>query len=136
MYLNELEKMETKDFLELAYLMVNRDGEITKEERKMFDSYRAETNLSKQEYQIQNKPLKIVAENLKRSSKKVQKIILLELSALALSDDEYAKEEEEMMNELLNTWKIETYEFKRIKRWVEGFNDLLVEGYVLIEDKK
>lgn len=136
MFLHELNKSEKKDFLELAYIAATLDGEITARERKLFESYRSETKLIESEYKIQKKKLEDIVSNLKKSDNKTQKIILLELMGLLLVDKEFSEKENKFFEILLDTWKIQKYELNRITRWVEAFNDLLVEAYVLIENKK
>lgn len=135
MFLQELQKSEKKAFLELAFLIANKNGSITPKDRLTFENYRRELGLTKTEYKIEGKNVSDLNSTLKRFPKKTQKVFLLELISLALNSNDKLMAEDEVFKELLEVWNLEKYDFNKMKRWVDAFNDLLVEGYILLEDK-
>lgn len=135
MFLQELQKSEKKAFLELAFLIANKNGNITPKDRLTFENYRRELGLAKTDYKIEGKNVSDLNSTLKRFPKKTQKVFLLELISLALNSNDKLMAEDEVFKELLEVWNLEKYDFNKMKRWVDAFNDLLVEGYILLEDK-
>ena len=58
MFLNLLNEKEGKNFLELATIAMNVDGEVEEQERNVFSTYRFELGLN--DYKIQNKEYKTI----------------------------------------------------------------------------
>ena len=60
---------------------------------------------------------------------------MIELFGIMLSDDEFCANEANFVDKLTEKFEMKAYMVKRIKRWVEGFNDMVQEGYELISRK-
>lgn len=132
MFLQELNLKEKKNFLELAYQAISVDGKHDEEELNMFNNFRAEMNLSEEEYEIVKKPLKNIIMDFNSSKKRIRKAVMYEIFGIILANKEYHKAEEEMIETLQKEWGFRDYDVKKIKRWVEDFNDLLSEAILNI----
>ena len=131
MYLNLLNKDEQQNFLELARYSMGVNGEHKKEEEEVLLGYKFECQLVEYKANRQDEIEKIIT-ILGASTKKVRKIILIEILGIFQADGEISNKETEFLNKLSREFNIEEYEVKRIKRWVEAMNDIVQEGYELI----
>ncbi len=131
MYLNLLNKDEQQNFLELARYSMGVNGEYKKEEEQVLLGYKFECQLVEYKANRQDEIEKIITK-LSTSTKKVRKIILIEILGIFQADGEICNKEIEFLNKLSQEFNIEEYEVKRIKRWVDAMNDIVQEGYELI----
>lgn len=131
MYLDLLNKEEQQDFLELARYSMGRNGRHKQEEEEVLLGYKYECQLVEYKEYRQEDIDKII-KNLSASTKKVKKIILIELFGILLADGEVCEQESEFIDMLSNEFQIKEYEVGRIQRWVEAMNDIVQEGYELI----
>ena len=131
MYLNLLNKDEQQNFLELARYSMGVNGEHKKEEEEVLLGYKFECQLVEYKANRQDEIENIIT-ILGASTKKVRKIILIEILGIFQADGEICNKETEFLNKLSQEFNIEEYEVKRIKRWVEAMNDIVQEGYELI----
>ncbi|WP_375724114.1 hypothetical protein LXN10_01045 [Arcobacter sp. KX21116] len=131
MYLDLLNKDEQKDFLELARYSMGLNGEYKEEEEEVLLGYKNECQLVDYTAFRQDE-IKNIIKNLIASSKKVKKIIIVELFGILLADGEVCDKESEFINMLSNEFRVKEYEVSRIRRWVEAMNDIVQEGYELI----
>lgn len=131
MYLDLLNKQEQKDFLELARYAMKLDGKETEEEEEILTNYKYECHLVEYTAHRQDEIQKIVT-SLKASTKKVKKIIMVELFGILIADGEVSQEEAEFIDTLAEQFRIKEYEVARMQRWVEAMNDIFQEGYELI----
>lgn len=131
MYLDLLNKEEQQDFLELARYSMGLNGEYKQEEEEVLLGYKYECQLV--DYKAyRQKDINKIIRNLSSSTKKVKKIILVELFGILLADGEVCDEEAKFVNVLSQEFRIKEYEVARIQRWVEAMNDIFQEGYELI----
>lgn len=130
MFLGLLNEKEGKNFLELATIAMNVDGEVEEQERSVFSTYRFEVGLN--DYQIQNKEYTDIVTELKASRKKVLRAIIIELAGMMDADDEIEKVEESWLLKLGADLDFRDSEMKKMIRWTQDFNDLLAEGYMYI----
>lgn len=132
MYLSELNIGEKKNFLELARYSMRLNGQLKSEEREIYQSFVQECGLL--EYQLEKQDnISSVVKVLSKSSEKHKRIILVELFGILLADGEVCANEQGFMDKLAKYFVIESYEMKKIQRWVEAMNDLVTEGYALID---
>ncbi|WP_373002032.1 TerB family tellurite resistance protein [Sulfurimonas sp.] len=131
MYLDLLNKQEQEDFLELARYSMGLNGEHKAEEEAILTNYKYECQLVEYIAHRQEDIKKIIL-TLKGSTKKVKKIILVELFGILLADGEVCEEEAKFVDILAEGFRIKEYEVDRIQRWVEAMNDIVQEGYELI----
>ena len=131
MYLSELNVGEKKNFLELAKYSMGLNGEHKEEELEVFTSFIHECGLSSYDLQKQDN-IESVIKVLAKSETKMKRIVLMELFGVLLADGDICEAEDAFMAKLANTFNIESYEYKRYQRWVEAMNDIVSEGYNLI----
>ena len=132
MFLTELNLNDRKDFLDLAYYCMGLNGEHKEDEREIFSAFVHECELT--EYEPENQDnIKIEIKKLSKKSSKVKRIVLIELLGILLADGEICDSEAEFLDTLGQKFEFEPYEVKRIQRWVENMNDLVAEGYRMLE---
>lgn len=131
MYLSELNIGEKKNFLEITKYAMGLNGEYKEEELEVFVSFAYECGLSSYNLQKQDS-IESVIKVLAKSETKMKRIVLIELFGVLLADGEVCEKEERFMAKLANAFNIESYEYKRYQRWVEAMNDIVREGYNLI----
>lgn len=89
MYLSLLTPELKNDFLDLALILTSADGVITDEEKTMIIEYCNEMNISLNN-DVPPLPLNQLLDDIsEKSDKRQKKIILFELTGLALSDSDY-----------------------------------------------
>lgn len=131
MYLYLLNNEEQKNFLELATFAMDLDGNRKEEEETIISEFKNECELLDYIVNKQNEIDKVIS-TLKASTKKVKKIIILELVGIFASDGNLTEEELNFLDRLSQEYNIKEYEIKRIIRWVEAMNDIVKEGYEII----
>lgn len=133
MFLGEVSRTQKEVFLDLLYDMMTADGKMEEKEVKMFERFRHECLLSKEDYKVGDKPIKESLEKLNKFEKKVQKIIVLELYGMMLVDGLEHKNETELMEKIVSYCGLSQYDNKRIKQWVQTMNEMLMDAYVMLE---
>ena len=133
MFLSFLNEREGKLFLELAHIAMHVDGVVEEEERTAFHNFKLELGL--QDYALQNKPYKDVVMAFQGSKKNVLRAILVEIGGVLDADGKVDVEEENWLTTLGKEWGFKELEIKKLIRWVQEFNDLLEEGYGLINKR-
>jgi len=131
MFLSELNSGEKKNFLEVAKFSMGLDGIHKEEEKMIFNSFVHECDLADYSLQKQDNidsAIKVLA----KSQTKNKKILLIELFGILLSDGDVCEEEAAFMDKLATTFGFEEYQVRKIQRWVEAMNDIVEEGYNLI----
>lgn len=133
MFLNMLNSKESKDFLELAHIAMNVDGEVKESEKAILHTYRIETGL--QDYEIIGKEYNKLITAFQASTKKVKKAIIIELAGVLDADENVDDNEIKWIEKLGADWGFRDTEIRKMVRWVEDFNDLLKEGYDYINGR-
>lgn len=95
MFLRELSEDEQKVFLNLAYTLMNVNGEITKEEETTFSKYQEEVRVDVS--LAQNVDFSAEVLKLKQLDPSKKKKIFFELLAMAMIDHEYDEAERGFM---------------------------------------
>lgn len=131
MYLSELSIGEKKNFLELAHYAMGLNGQFKEEEKEIYKSFVYECDLPKYSLEKQEK-IDSVIKVLAKSEHKNKRIILIELFGILLSDGEICRDEASYMDKVSLSFDIQDFELKKIQRWVEAMNDLVKEGYNLL----
>ncbi len=102
MYLNRLSTEQKELFLDLCIHAAMANNDFADEEKNVIDQYCAEMQISQPRY-TSEKAVDVVVEELKElSTPQEMKMILLEITALMLSDDVYDVEEKAFMKAFLD----------------------------------
>ncbi|MBU3826705.1 MAG: hypothetical protein IAA31_04350 [Candidatus Anaerobiospirillum merdipullorum] len=99
MFLPQLARAERVAFINLAQLLIKADDKITSQEETFINYYIYEAKLEASDIDPQAQ-LDAQLAKLQASSTTVKKIVLVELMALALTDNEYADEEQQFMQKI------------------------------------
>lgn len=134
MFLEELNTKERKNFLELAYFTMLSDGVIAEEEQVMFNRFRVELQLSEKDYAIQEKSISTILNEFNASKKRIKKIVMFELWGIMLANHKLDEKQQELVEKIKNEWNLRDFEVNRMKRWVEDFNELIIEAYGFMEN--
>lgn len=130
MFLQELNEREQKDFLELATYAMKVDGDLHVNEINIINTFRLE--MSKEDYVVTDKNVNEILKGFRMSTKKVKKIILMELFGVILADGVYEEFEQKLIEEIMKVWELKKRDISRIQNWVVDFNELVNEGYEYI----
>ncbi|AFL69629.1 TerB family tellurite resistance protein [Sulfurospirillum barnesii] len=131
MYLHLLKEEEQEDFLELAYHLMGIDGMHQDEEVIVFESYKHECSLEEYIISKQN-DLESVIANLKNTSSKTKRIILIELFEILLTDGEVHENEKTFINHLASEFKVSSEELEKINKWTLAMDHIVKLGYTII----
>ncbi|WP_102401046.1 hypothetical protein [Haloimpatiens massiliensis] len=124
MFLHLLTTEEQKNFLELANVLINCDNYLSNEELQLMNTYRYEMRISEDEYLIQNTQLEEILNALASTSIKNKKVILIELIALSLSDNDGNSLEKELIDKVANKFEIDEIVIKQSIEWVQEMTKL------------
>lgn len=136
MFLTELNEREKKNFLELAHYIMKVDDTVDVEGVVTFDNLRAELRLSKSDYQVTGKEFRKVLIEFNQSKKRIRRLILIELFGLIFVKEQYQAKEAEVVEQIVDLWNFRDYEVRKVRRWVQDFNDLLREAYMFIDNEE
>lgn len=133
MFLNMLNQKERVNFLELAHVSMHANGIVHESEEKVFETFRREVGM------FTYTPKAIEYDKLvsafQSSTKKVRKVVLIEIAGILDSDGEIDAVEKKWVEQLGLDLSFRDTEIKKMVRWVEDFNDLLQEGYDYINKR-
>jgi DNA-binding transcriptional MerR regulator len=118
MYLSDLDLTDKKYFLELAYYVSTCDNELHLEEIKVLMRLREEMSLSEFIYQIQEKNIDRVIDQLAKSSQKSKKGMFLEIMNLIVSDRKYDENEIKIAEKLATIWELIPEESLVVLKWI------------------
>lgn len=134
MFLAELSKENQKNYLEVAYALVNADGKVTEEELNNLNLYKVEIpGMS----DINDYKTNSISETIKELSfldNKTKKKVYFELVSLAYTDSEYSVEEKELIKSIISVFGLSASECKEMDSIAEGFVNLLNRLGVLINE--
>lgn len=133
MFLATLENNERKLFLNLAYHAMGLNGEMKEEELEIYQSFQHECNLHNYKAADDTQALESSISDISKLSREKKNAIFIELFGILLADDEICDAERDFMDQLTKAFDYEDFEVKRIERWVLAMNDLVREGYRLVE---
>ena len=125
MYLNLLTEKEQSNFMKMAYLVANIDGDFAKEEKILMSQYEEEMDLSifLEEYEIKSLDVDQVIRYFDLSEKKNLRIIFTELLGLVLSDKKLEKSEKKFVNKFINYYDISDDFYNEAKTLVGNINN-------------
>ena len=131
MFLNFLNKREQKDFIELVKLSFEHSSPMNEQEERFMNALRVETELQK--YEFKDVPYEELIMHFQSSTKKVKRAIFIELAGVADADEVVDDAEEDWLMTVGTDLEFRDLEMKRMLNWMTDFNDLLDEGYDMIE---
>lgn len=130
MFLNRLTPNEKEAFLWLAHHCAHVDDELSNEEELVIAKYCMEMQMDDIEYDESQFDLKKALSSFTIENHK--KIALLEIMALLYADDHLAKEEQEIINEMVEYFDLNPNLATVYKEWAKSILSLFVQGEALI----
>ena len=124
MYLNKLSSEQKILFIDLCIHASLSNNNFDQLEKDTIDQYCQEMNLPEPRYTTSKSKEEVMSELVKISSKEELKIILLEITALILSDNIYDDFEKEFMNELLVATNIEVSVLEAMITQINKFKEV------------
>ena len=121
MFLSGLTHEKQKAFLNLAYTMIYADGRLDEEEKKIFDSYKAEIDADFSE--AQNVDFAKALAAFDDSSVTEKNGVFLELYAIALIDESYPEEEKILVEQAKARFNISDDKFAQMTAALKKFID-------------
>lgn len=104
---------------------------MNEQEERFMNALRVETELQK--YEFKHVPYEELIMHFQSSTKKVKRAIFIELAGVADADEVVDDAEEDWLMTVGTDLGFRDLEMKRMLNWMTDFNDLLDEGYDMIE---
>lgn len=120
MFLNELNEKEASSFIRIVKELVMIDDVIAKEEKNLLQDYIEELNLVGRE--IQDISFEEAISMLVDSSEKVRRVIIFEITGLALIDGEFDDKEIKFVNDLAEKLNVTK---NRVNAFCEYFKSMI-----------
>lgn len=133
MFLHILNEIEGKSFLELSYIALYENECIKSHELAKLDAYKEELGLK--DYVHQDKAYDDVTALLSKSSIKVKRAIIIEISAMLYADKDLSKTEICWINKLANILEVKESETNRLIEWSQDLCDFIEVGLMYINSK-
>jgi hypothetical protein len=130
MFLNELDQNEKVAFLKIAHYAARSDGDFSDDQKNIINTYCFEMQISDIDYDHNSFNLSEILKGI--TNERSQKIILLELMALILSDDIVHKEEKKVIDLMLNTFSIKEELYYIYLEWTKAILAVSEHGKLLI----
>lgn len=116
MFLNELNKKEAIDFINIVETLAKIDDTFAQSEKELLSEYIEELSLTNET--IENLDFESSVKELVSSTDRIRNIIYFELVGLALADGSYDEKEVEFLNNLAAQFNIST---KKQKEFIDYF---------------
>lgn len=128
MFLAELNEKEKEVFWEIANLLIDIDGNISKFETDMLEEYKKELRMDSLVVGIEvKKNIDEILDDLKNMSERRKKIVFFELLGLAYADKEYVDKEKELISVVKKKFDIKDNEEKIMQQSVESIMNIYVD---------
>ncbi|SHJ86517.1 hypothetical protein SAMN02745751_03577 [Dethiosulfatibacter aminovorans DSM 17477] len=107
MFLNALDEIEKKDFIDIARFLIDLDGKVVDSEENLLNQYVEEMALD-EEYSIKqfNRTREDLLRSFVLSDKKIVRMVFIELVALATVDKELDISEENFIRDFMEIYDI------------------------------
>ena len=131
MFLNSLNKVEKVAFLELAHHMARSNNDFDDIQKSIIGQYCLEMQIEDIEYD--EKTFDILTTLKKIDEAKSKKIILLEIMALVYSNNQIDKEEQEVLDIIVNELNLSSALVSVYGEWTKAILAISAQGQALIE---
>ena len=106
MFLNYLNSEEKSIFLKLAISVIQADGKLEESEESYIDDYSREMGITKFDLNEKIEPLPLAETIGANSTDLIKRIFLLELTACAKADSDFADTEKSLINSFVKAFKL------------------------------
>lgn len=122
MFLNRLNEEEKHVFLKLAISVIQADGVLEETEKGFIADYCREMEIDSCDLNEKIEPMELAEKIGKESSDSVKRVFLLELTALANVDGEFAKSEKSLILSFAKTFGISEVFIDNCSKILEEYN--------------
>jgi hypothetical protein len=131
LFLNLLNDMEKRAFLEMAHHVAVVDGMVNEQEQMAMEMYKKEMDL--EDYVLLNKSLNEVMDIF--TNGKSKNIVLLELIGLVFADNSgYNDAEREVIKLIKQNFGLSVEQYQAYKAWILEFNEVYKKGLSFIHE--
>ena len=131
MFLNRLEQTSKEVFIQLAHHLARSDEAFTNIQKSLIDGYLNEMDISDIKYNEEEFSLEECICLV--TNKEDQKIILLELLAIVYADNLMHPAEKEIIDTMVDTWKINSSLVVVYGEWSRSLLSLQIQGEALLD---
>jgi DnaJ-domain-containing protein 1 len=131
MYLSEINQCYKEAFLDLAYYFAQSDSVYSESERDVIDQYKKEMDIT---YNPISKKLTEILSSFSQASEREKKIVLFEIAALVIADGSYSTEEQNVLKEVNNNFRIADDFIVKAIKIIDEINILYYQSKKLIEE--
>ena len=124
MYLNLINEEGKHLFLKLAKAICNADGDFAESERAMISKYCQEMKIEDSKEVTDNNSKGTIKNLAAITDEREKKIIVLELIGLAYVDNQFSKEEEKIIRDMVETFAIDGDYVKQCNQIVKKYIDI------------
>lgn len=125
MFLAELSKKNQKNYLELAFALVNADGKVTDEELNTLNLYKAEIPDMQDINAYRTDDISVAIEELGTLDIRSRKKVYFELISLAYTDNEFSDEEREFIKNIKVKFELSDTDCENMDIIAEGLMKML-----------
>ena len=123
MYLNKLNNEQKELFLDLCIHAAMANGDFADKEKEMVNEYCSEMNINKIRYVAIESLDDVIVKLIAISTKEEMKMIVLEITALLISDNEFDKFEKVFIEKINNKISLKKAKYEQM---LNALNDLSV----------
>jgi len=131
MFLNKLDTEAKEVFLNLAHHVARSDESFSDMQKTLIDGYLNEMNIEDVNFKEDEFSLEDCISKV--TNKEYQKVILIELLAIVYTDSIMHEGEKEIIDTLVDTWKINSSLVVVYGEWSRSLLSLYIQGEALLE---
>ena len=131
MFLNKLDTQAKEVFLNLAHLVARSDESFSDMQKVLINGYLKEMNI--EDIDFKENEFSLVDCISKVTNKDYQKIIIIELLAIVYTDSIMHPAEKEIIDTIVDTWKINSSLVVVYGEWSKSLLSLFIQGEALLE---
>lgn len=131
MFLNKLDTPAKEVFLNLAHLVARSDESFSDMQKVLINGYLKEMNI--EDIDFKEDEFSLVDCISKVTNKDYQKIIIIELLAIVYTDSIMHPAEKEIIDTIVDTWKINSSLVVVYGEWSKSLLSLFIQGEALLE---
>lgn len=131
MFLNKLDSQAKEVFLNLAHLVARSDESFSDMQKVLINGYLKEMNI--EDIDFKENEFSLVDCISKITNRDYQKIIIIELLAIVYTDSIMHPAEKEIIDTIVDTWKINSSLVVVYGEWSKSLLSLFIQGEALLE---
>ena len=131
MFLNRLNDVEKKAFLNLAHYIARSDNDFSQSQQDIISTYCTEMQIDDIDFDKESFDLDETLNLVK--NQKSRKIVMLEIMALVYSDDYLHPAEKEVLDKMIEVFELNSNLSIIYTQWAKSMLALYIQGNALIE---